>query len=184
MARDKQRALAKIIEAGAHFDDAGRAYWLAETKNMGPAVATACSLLDEARELLTSLSAAEIASNEVHKESEKYLKAIELGLDKDEYDFERFTARSVQYANRLVAGIDHLLAIRPLVAEAGEENSLENIYSLVSVPMRHLTLDAAEYLAAVIRDARVTHEVSSVVESTWAREGVPEDKRAHLQEKS
>lgn len=180
IARDKQLAVSKLFEAGSWFDEAGRVYWLAETDRFGPALDRAVNLLRDARDLLASMIQAEIALNTVHNTSEKLLKAIELGLDKDEYDYARFTARSVQHAQRLIAGLDHVLSLATAFDEASQQASLEKLYTLISTPYRHLLTEACDYMAAAIRDARVTHEVSAIVEQTWAREGRPEDKRAHL----
>lgn len=180
IARDKQAAVAKLFEAGSYFDEAGRVYWLAETDSFAPAVQRGCTLLGDARDLLSKVVNAEIAHNAVPERSEKVLKAIELGLEEGEYSDAQFTARSVQHAQRLIAGIEHILALNSLLTKAGEAVSLEGLYALVSTPGRHLLLEASAYMSDAIRDARVTHEVSAIVEQTWAREGRPENKRAHL----
>ena len=180
IARDKQLAVAKLFEAGSNFDEAGRVYWLAETDKFAPALERAVGQLEDARALLANLIQAEIALNAVHNTSEKLTKAIELGLDEDEYNYAQFTARSVQHAQRLIAGIDHILALRETLNAAGRDASLEHLYSIISVPGRHLLLEASEYMNAAIKDARLTHEVSAVVEQTWANEGRPENKRAHI----
>src|SRR5699024_703117 len=180
VARDKQRAIANLFEAGAHFDEAGRVYWLAETESFAPALDKALDRLESARSLLSGVVRREVALSTDPPSSEKLDKAIELGLNEGDYNNDQGTARSIVYAQRLIAGIDHLLAIREVILKAGRDASLEQLYLAISTPARHLLIEASDYMSTAIRDARVTHEVSGVVEQTWVDEGRPENKRAHL----
>lgn len=176
----KLLSVSKLFAAGSQLDEAGRAYWAGETDSFAPAIQGSVTLMVEARDLLTDMIQDELDLNPRIAKSEKEVKCIELGLDNDDNSAGRMTARSVQRAQRLVAGVNHVLASRDQIDTAAAEVSLEKMYALMSAPFRHILEEASEYMACATADARATHEMASIVEEAWVREGRQENKRAHL----
>lgn len=46
----------------------------------------------------------------------------------------------------------------------------------------HPSLRAEEAIAQTVHDSRITHETSNIVELMWEKEGIVDDKAAHLNE--
>lgn len=182
IAQVKVRAMARIIDASADFDSGGESYWKGNLEQFGRFVDSALQKLTTSREELRQNIYDSFSFEEEHRKSKKLLKAYELNLNHGAYKPEEFLTKDVNMSSRVLTGLDAILASRDRIVDAAKTGDLQTVYALVSNPGREVTEAAAEAVTQTVHDSRITHETSNIVELMWEKEGIVDDKAAHLQE--
>jgi hypothetical protein len=166
----RSHAIALIVQSATAFDTGGQNYWGSRREVARDNFRSAFDLLGEARETLREASLADIKFEVRHRESPKYTKALELGLDQYEYRFAHFLAKRLTYDRRIVDLIEALLPGEQRALDGVESGDVQSAYTAVSVAGRRLAEVAAEYLGHLVHDSQITHETSSIVQTVWAAE--------------